>query len=318
MFACKETAILHFVALAVAALAFRLQHRPAQSADWRGIFRQILAAIASFLVVIVALFTWFDRSLKSLEALSHVVSNVLSRAAGQGHQQPFWYYGRLLAGGWSGGLLVALACLVLLVAVSRYKASPYQWLAYYGLLLAVIYSAIPYKTPWLALNLWLPMAMFAALAAVFLWRWANDQTGQRIAIPAFCILAAGVAILIAHDTRERVFVLPADERNPYAYAHTSDDILGLPAEIAEIASRNGIKSPRIAVIATDPWPLPWYLRHFQQVGFWQPGQQVADADFYVTSTEAADRYADRLRGFRPDFFGSRPGVLVLLWMPEPK
>ena len=85
-----------------------------------------------------------------------------------------------------------------------------------------------------------------------------------------------------------------------------------------MARRNGISKPRIAVIASDPWPLPWYLRHFNQTGFWQPGQQVPDADFYVTSTEAADQYADRLRGFRPDFFGSRPGVLILLWLPEPK
>ena len=138
-----------------------------------------------------------------------------------------------------------------------------------------------------------------------------------MAIPAFCILAfAGV--LIGHDTRQRVFLQPADESNPYAYAHTSNDLLGLPAEIAEMAHRDGINSPRVAVIASDPWPLPWYLRHFNQVGFWQPGQQVADADFYVTSTEAADQYADRLRGFRPDFFGSRPGVLILLWLPEPK
>ena len=125
-------------------------------------------------------------------------------------------------------------------------------------------------------------------------------------------------MLITHDTRQRVFLHPADERNPYAYAHTSDDILGLPNEIEDMARRNSINSPRIAVIASDPWPLPWYLRHFRDVGFWQPGQRVAHADFYVTSTEAADKYADQLRGFRPDFFGSRPGVLILLWLPEPK
>jgi hypothetical protein len=125
-------------------------------------------------------------------------------------------------------------------------------------------------------------------------------------------------MLIAHDTRQRVFLHPADETNPYAYAHTSDDILGLPMEIADMARRNAILTPRIAVIASDPWPLPWYLRHFSQVGFWQPGQQIAEADFYITSTEAAEQYADRLRNFRPEFFGERPGVLILLWSPEPK
>jgi hypothetical protein len=127
-----------------------------------------------------------------------------------------------------------------------------------------------------------------------------------------------IGVLIAHDTRQRVFLYPADESNPYAYAHTSEDILGLPGEIAELARKNGIATPHITVIAADPWPLPWYLRRFSKVGFWQPGQKVADADFFITSTDAAGQYADQLKNFRPEFFGVRPGVLILLWSPTPK
>jgi hypothetical protein len=134
-----------------------------------------------------------------------------------------------------------------------------------------------------------------------------------------CILVgAVVALLIAYDTHDRVFVHPADEANPYAYAHTSEDLLGLPVEIERLARQNAIAAPRIAVIAADPWPLPWYLRHIAEVGFWQPGQQPGRADFYITSTEAADQYAELLKDFRPEFFGVRPGVLTILWSPEPK
>ena len=112
--------------------------------------------------------------------------------------------------------------------------------------------------------------------------------------------------------------MPSVDTHPFSDAHTSDDVLGLPAEIADLSRRNGIAVPRIAVIASDPWPLPWYLRHFYQVGFWQPGQKVAEADFYITPTDTAERYADQLRDFRPEFFGVRPGVLILLWSREPK
>ena len=118
--------------------------------------------------------------------------------------------------------------------------------------------------------------------------------------------------------RPFVFLHPAGETNPYAYAHTTDDILGLPTEISELARRDGIANPRIAVIASDPWPLPWYLRHFSQVGFWQPGQQPGKADFYITSTDVAEQYRDQLRDYHADFFGVRPGVLILLWLPVPK
>jgi len=92
----------------------------------------------------------------------------------------------------------------------------------------------------------------------------------------------------------------------------------LPAEVTELARQNSLTSPRIAVIAADPWPLPWYLRHFSQAGFWQPGQQVEAADFYITSTEAADQYANQLQNLRPEFFELRPGVLVVLWEPASK
>jgi hypothetical protein len=140
----------------------------------------------------------------------------------------------------------------------------------------------------------------------------------RIAIPAACVFSVLAAVLLAHDTRQRAFLHPADENNPYAYAHTSEDILGLPGEIADRARLKGIATPRIAVIASDPWPMPWYLRHFSHVGFWQPGQKVDDADFFITSPEAAEQYAGQLRSFRPEFFGVRPGVLILLWSPAPK
>ena len=319
MLACKETALLHFLALAAAAVVLRFTSLREAGQMRQGQWRTIFTAAISFLLLSAALFTWFGRNWKALPALLHAAPDLFARAAGQGHEKPFWYFGRLLSGGWSGGLLVAFACLgVFIIFRRRRDASPYQWLAYYGLLIAFIYSLIPYKTPWLALNLWLPLTLFAASAVESLWRWGTTRFSQSATVPAFCILAALTGVLIAHDTHQRVFLYPADGSNPYAYAHTSEDILGLPQEIADWARQNGIAAPRITVIAADPWPLPWYLRHFSEVGFWQPGQQAKDADFYITSTEAADQYADRLRNFHPEFFGVRPGVLILLWSPKPK
>jgi len=318
MLACKETALLHFFALAAAAFVFRLWNLREKGLPNCLHPKTLLAAAVPFLLVGVALFTWFGRNWKALPALAHAAPDILARAAGQGHQKPFWYYGQLLLTGRSGGLLLALACLGLVLTLRKRDASPCQWLAYYALILGALYSLIPYKTPWLALNLWLPLALFASQAIDSLRLWIARRIGPRAAVSASCVLAIIVGVLIAHDTRRRVFLGPADDTNPYAYAQTSDDILGLPAEVADLARQDGIASPRIAVIAADPWPLPWYLRHFNQAGFWQPGQQVGDADFFITSTEAADQYADRLRNFRPEFFGVRPGVLILLWSPAPK
>ena len=319
MLASKETAVLHFFALAAAAFVFWILNLRGERfvGLWRP--KTALAAAAVFLLLSLMLFTWLGSNWNALAALLHAAPNFLARAAGEGHQKPFWYFAQLLTGGWSGGLIFALSLIGFFLTVRRRDPSPYGFLAFYFLLVAVIYSLIPYKTPWLALNFWLPIALFAGLATESLWRMPAEYPALRMPIRAVCILVGVVAAaLIAHDTRQRVFVHPADETNPYAYAHTSEDLPGLPAEIDRLAHQNALSAPRIAVIASDPWPLPWYLRHFSRAGFWQPGQQPGEADFYITSTESADHYANQLRNLHPEFFGVRPGVLILLWSPAPK
>ena len=319
MLASKETAVLHFCALAGAAFVFwrwNLRGKPSARL-WHP--KAALAAVAVFLLLSVMLFTWFGRNWNALPALLQAIPSLLARATGQGHQESFWYYLRLLTGGWSGGVILGIACLGIFLTATKRSHSIYGFLANYALFLAVAYSVIPYKTPWLALNFWLPIAMFAGLAVESFWCMAATFPTLRIALRGACILTGVLATaLIIHDTRQRVFLHPADEANPYAYSHTSEDLLGLPAEIERLARQNGITTPRIAVIAADPWPLPWYLRHVAQVGFWQPGQQPGMADFYITSTEAADQYGEQLKDYRPEFFGVRPGVLTVLWSPAPK
>ena len=314
MLACKETAVLHFAALASATFLYwlwNLRRRSLRSL-WR--LKTLLTAVVVFLLVSLVLLTWFGTNWSALVALRNAGPNFVARAGGQGHAQPFWYYSHLLAGGRSGALICALACIGVVLAVRKREASPFALLAYYAIFVFVLYSAIPYKTPWLALNFWMPIALFVGLAGASLWRVPVKHPAVRVVLRSTCLgVAIVAAVLIAHDTRQCVFMHPADEDNPYAYAHTSEDLLGLPTELAQMARQEGLASPRIAVIAADPWPLPWYLRPYAQVGYWQPGQPVGQADFYITSTDAANQYADQLKNFHADFFGERPGVLILLW-----
>jgi hypothetical protein len=139
----------------------------------------------------------------------------------------------------------------------------------------------------------------------------NPRAGSGLVV-ALCVLG----ILMAADIRQRVFLDPADEKNPYAYAHTGEDLLRLPGRLEQLCRQDHLTDPRIAVVAADPWPLPWYLRKFSTVGFWQPNQAPGPADVFITSTDVSDRLADRLKNFRPEFFGWRPNVLLILWVPE--
>jgi hypothetical protein len=111
MLACKETAVLHFFALAAAALLYWLWNLRGgrvlrvcggpNAAD-RGCGFPAAERDAVHLV-------W--QNWKALAALLHAVPNFACAPGGEGHQKPFWYFAQLLTGGWSGGMICALACI---------------------------------------------------------------------------------------------------------------------------------------------------------------------------------------------------------------
>jgi uncharacterized protein (TIGR03663 family) len=309
MLASKETAAIHFFALGSAALFLCLWKQQEKSGSFR--LRISFITLAVFVTVTVLLFTWGGQNWVALADLFRAIPHFAARAGGQGHEKPFWYYFHLLAGGWSGAVILVAAGIGLCRAFRSPAAGIRFAIAIYTLLIAAIYSAIPYKTPWLALNFWLPVAVLAGIGVERLWlAWPRFSIRTLI-----LIITIAIGFLIAHDTRERVFQIPADEKNPYAYAQTGEDLLRLAPRLEELARRDHVSDPLIAVVADDPWPLPWYLRKFSRVGFWRPGQETGPADFFITTTDVSDRLAEQLENFRPEFFGVRPEVLLILWLP---
>jgi uncharacterized protein (TIGR03663 family) len=315
MLACKETAAIHFFALAIAGLIFCFWNQP--KFFFAKFFQSkiIFTALAIFIFITILLFSWFGQNWHNLAELFRAAPHLAARAGGEGHEKPFWYYAILLGNGWSGLILCVLATVGILISILNFtrqkKNSPAIFLLIYALIIFVIYSAIPYKTPWLAFNFYLPLAIFAGIAIEKILR--RSKTIFTKTVFSICTLLFAVAIF--HDTQKWIFQKPADEKNPYAYAHTSEDLLQLPARLAEMAQQNKIMNPKIAIVANDAWPLPWYLRKFSQVGFWQPDQKIPSADFFITSPEAAQKMDAQLKTFRPEFFGIRPNVLIILWSP---
>jgi uncharacterized protein (TIGR03663 family) len=307
MLACKETSVIHFVALlaafvCVARMPLREKSPP---------LKIIAVALAVFLVASIALLTWFGSNWAVFADLLRAVPSFTARAGGEGHAKSFGYYFHLLDSTFILFLLAIAGIYAAIFDACNGGRKTGLLLVIYGGLVTLTYAAIPYKTPWLALNLWLPMTLLCGLGVAAFWEQIKSPAGH------WGIGLAGIFLLstLGNQTKQFAFDEPAGEKNPYAYAHTGDDIFRLAPRLEQLAQQEKIPQPLIAVVATDSWPLPWYLRKFARVGYWQPGQDPGPADFLITSSDVPEDLTERVRKLRPEFFGVRPNVLIILWTP---
>ena len=62
----------------------------------------------------------------------------------------------------------------------------------------------------------------------------------------------------------------SDERNPFAYVPTRSDVETLEPWLEQLrrVAPGGSLEP-VAVVGVDYWPLPWYLRSFEKIGYWK-------------------------------------------------
>ena len=93
-------------------------------------------------------------------------------------------------------------------------------------------------------------------------------------------------------------------------------------EIDRISKRLGTGNDTgIAMVSPDYWPLPWYLRDYKRVGYYQ--QIVATNEPIIVGSMAqeeqlkqtyGDRYVLMSSGKDDGSFGLRPGVDLLLYV----
>jgi uncharacterized protein (TIGR03663 family) len=217
-----------------------------------------------------------------------------------------FYWERLLffhrPGGpiWSEALILLLAVWAGIAAFARRglpgaNSAFVRFLAFYTAILALIYTVLPYKTPWSALGFWHGAILLAGVGAAALLAWLP---GRRLKITAGVVLLTGVAQLAFQAWQSSVNPnFSADPSNPWVYAQTSPDLLNLVDKVDAVAqaSPQG-RGVYISVIAPgdDYWPLPWYLRSYGNVGYFEnvPGyskftlDDIQDVDAFVRKVQA--------------------------------
>lgn len=187
----------------------------------------------------------------------------------------------------------------------------------FGLIAA--YSLINYKTPWLALNFIVPLALIGGYALQAIYDWWLAEIRLIIAIMALAIGISGYQTIdlnfFNYDNDNQYYV--------YVYAHTRREMLALVDEVEKVAERTQQREQTgITIVSPDYWPLPWYFRDYTRVGY--HGRMSASTEPVIIAFESqgaevqanfGDRYQQVHSGFNSaGSYPLRPGVNLLLYV----
>jgi uncharacterized protein (TIGR03663 family) len=202
--------------------------------------------------------------------------------------------------------LLVLGALGAILAVFKPAKSFALFSALWAFGLIAAYSLIAYKTPWLALNFIVPLALCSGYAIQWLYeelgKWELSKRVRAAIITGVLLLAIGplpgmarvadqvawtnpfpglLAALTQSEMHGKTFLpgyqtidlnfINYDNDNRYyvyVYAHTRRETLKLLDEINRVAQRThqGAETG-ITIVSADYWPLPWYLRDYTRVGY---------------------------------------------------
>jgi uncharacterized protein (TIGR03663 family) len=293
-------------------------------------WRHGLAALGTGLAVAVVFFTSFFTNLTgALDALRTYLPWMERAGGASPHIHPWWFYlERLLwfhhgrGPVYTEGFILVLALIGWLACLRRSSGSVsgsglVRFLGFYSILLGGAYSVVPYKTPWCLLGFWYAVIVVAGVGAAVVLRW-QPRRWLRAVLSA--VLVLGAAHLV-WQTLQTSYVIPAERRNPYAYAQTSPDILELVDKIQALARVHPQGDQMwLNVIASDQdyWPLPWYLRRLTRVGWWS--ELPPDPPAPVTVINAALRQRPGATVEKTHtmtgIYGLRPQVFLELYVEE--
>ena len=311
MFATKETAVLSYAAMAGAALLCSAVHGKLYL-PIKNIVLGLIAAVLVSALLFSAFCTNADGPIDVLMAFKGYFAHGSGVETDPVHA---WnYYLRMLTfyrvdhgPVWSEALffiLGSIGCYSISMNTLPQECNRglARFLMFYTLILTGIYCAIPYKIPWCSLSFlygWILLAGYgcASLLRIRAWRWV------------FLIIILVSVLQMTAQAKRGVGRYAADYRNPYVYAHTTTDIKKLIKRVYQIKGVSSAGRKLHIQIIADPRkmrPLPFYLREFSRVGFWNDPILVpkdATADIIITPAGNAidsERYITEYYKLRTD------------------
>jgi uncharacterized protein (TIGR03663 family) len=270
------------------------------------------AAAALFVAIYVAFYSSFGRNFPQGVYDSVAAFHYWTQTSASAHTHDAWAYATWLRREeWP---LLWLGVVGGVFAVRRGNNRFAFFCALWAAGIMVAYSILPYKTPWLAVNLILPLALTGGYAVEEICAAARRSLHPWMRV-AWVLPVAVLLVILSFPAIELNFYRYDDNSLPYVYAHTVRDFLRLIPQIEAIAARNGTGTDtEIMVVAPNYWPLPWYVRNYPRAAFWGRVAPTSDPivigqDFQESQMQAVlgDAYA------RVGYYELRPDIVLVLY-----
>lgn len=313
MHATKETSIIAFGSMILSLLLVLFLYRKKDRSVF--VIKKPMRLVAGLVVAVVVSGLFYSAFLSNPAGILDSVrtyTTYLSRGGGNSiHVHPWYYYLKNLVffkygSGpvWTEGLIVLLALVGFVAAVrgkdlSGINLSLLRFLAFYTLIMTVAYSVIPYKTPWCMLSFLQGMILLAGVGTVVLVRMVRNVLPRAVII-IFLVIATAHLLWQSYLNNYKYYT---DSRNPYVYAHPTTEIFDIVRKVREYASvYDNAQDMPIQVICpgSDYWPLPWYLRDFNNVAWWDKVKvDEPSAPLIITSDKTEGDLANKLYSRTP-------------------
>jgi uncharacterized protein (TIGR03663 family) len=274
MFATKETVVISLLCWAVAgAVCWLIMKSNTSGENTTPPMSAYLKPAVWFTACLLAVGTvFYTNGLREPGGIIDALRTYFVYETTPGHDKPFGYYfdmlvlpKHVLGMWWSEGIVALLGILACVIAALRKTGrAVIAFIAIGALLHLLIYSLISYKTPWL---MSLPWALACLLAGCAFSRKTRSESTPGLLLLYVCF---GLGLFYqGQQALQASGRLSNHPDNPYAYVPTSKNMTQLPGWLKELEDfQGGQNIEPIAVIGRGYWPLPWYLRDFDPVGYW--------------------------------------------------
>ncbi|MBN1594106.1 MAG: hypothetical protein JW941_12755, partial [Candidatus Coatesbacteria bacterium] len=190
-----------------------------------------------------------------------------------------------------------------------------RFVSLWAILDFIIYSIIPYKTPWLVMNIVVPLLL---CAGCFVDRVRRALDDRPVAAVLSIVAFLGALFWSASLAWDISLVRYDDNTEEIVYAHTFREINELVGDIEEAANSIKGSETKIYVFSEKQWPLSWYLHQFDSVYPHEITQRKVDsADIIVASIDQEDDIERYGKGrFVSRRFSLRPEISLTLYIPR--